>query len=737
MNINKTILAILIVLITIVSISAVSAEDIVTDNVVATQDDVAVVEASADTDVLSANTYDIPNGASVSEIKSIINKTEPGDTLKFAENGTYDFGNISKAIEIEHTLILEGNGATIKGYQGFLIAGDEKSVAGTEVHDLNFIMTQNPLWNGRSLEFTAGDGYVIDGCTFTNGNSGIYIRNGKGSKNKITITNCKFYGEEGATNHSSIGKQKEQGMKAINIMGGNGIKISNNYFEGDMLDAVSIASGASNVEMYENTVNNVWYGVFYGGGITNITVQDNTFTNNKIYALGVVKAAGTSDFSNNTFTTLENATAIYVEEGNTAHGAPSNIETILIYDNTFLGAGSTMVSASSKGGMITPEGEFTVVNNDYEQGITVFAFTDNNTYTFKTSNLIVEEKNVTIENNNEIPAYANPKFNITEDFVELTIEDDATGYLLVNVDNVGYYAAIKKGEAIIAMPELAPGNYTVVATYTGDKKYSSATTNETIVIGPSTIISKDLTKVEKGPERFEAKFTYNDGKPLANKDVTFELNGQTYTRTTDANGTAGMNINLATGNYKIITTNTVTKESVTNSITVLPRLEGNDLTKYYKNASQYRVKVYDDAGKPVKSGEIVTFNINGIFYNRTTDENGYAQLTINLDAGNYRITSEYKGCKISNDIKVLPVLSAEDITMKYRDGTAFKANLVDGQGKPYANQNVIFNINGVMYPKTTDSSGIAGLTINLMPGVYIITSMFNGETISNKITITN
>ncbi|WP_296862405.1 hypothetical protein [uncultured Methanobrevibacter sp.] len=93
------------------------------------------------------------------------------------------------------------------------------------------------------------------------------------------------------------------------------------------------------------------------------------------------------------------------------------------------------------------------------------------------------------------------------------------------------------------------------------------------------------------------------------------------------------------------------------------------------------------------------------------------------------------GCAVSNNIKILPVLNTTDIRMKYRDGTQFKATLVDGLGKPYADQNVTFNINGVLYNRPTDSSGTAKLNINLMPGEYIITSSYNGSSISNKITI--
>ena len=91
---------------------------------------------------------------------------------------------------------------------------------------------------------------------------------------------------------------------------------------------------------------------------------------------------------------------------------------------------------------------------------------------------------------------------------------------------------------------------------------------------------------------------------------------------------------------------------------------------------------------------------------------------------------------MSYNITVLPVLTAEDLKMTYLDGSQFKAKLVDGQGNPMNNEKVTFNVNGVFYTRTTNSSGIACLNIRLMPGEYIITTSYeNGATIGNKITI--
>ena len=285
------------------------------------------------------------------------------------------------------------------------------------------------------------------------------------------------------------------------------------------------------------------------------------------------------------------------------------------------------------------------------------------------------------------------------------------------------------GSASIGL-NLNSGNYSASAVF------NNTTINATVTI-LSTAEGNDLVKVFRNATPYTAVFKDSEGNYLAKGTlIEYNINGVIYKKQVGENGVATLNINLAQGTYIITATNTVTGENCANNITVLPRIvNNNDITKFYKNDTQYTVKLIGDDGNPVGAGEIVRFNINGVFYNRTTNASGEAKLNINLSPGDYVITADYKGCKVSNNIKVLPVLSAENITMNYRDGTQFVATLVDGQGNPYPNQNVTFNINGVFYNKQTDSEGQAKLNINLMPGEYIITSSYNGSNIANKITI--
>ena len=280
---------------------------------------------------------------------------------------------------------------------------------------------------------------------------------------------------------------------------------------------------------------------------------------------------------------------------------------------------------------------------------------------------------------------------------------------------------------------LASNVYKATVSYNGSDMYNAVSKNITVTINP-TIISKDLVKMYQNATRFYAKFTDSTGKAIANKEIRFNINGVFYTKKTDKDGVADLGIMLRPGSYILTAYNPVTGEEKGFNIIVKSLIMQNDLTKYYLNASRFEATVYNKDGSLAVNKE-VTFNINGVFYHKKTDEKGVASLGIALRPGNYTITTMYDGLDIGNKVNVLPTLVTKDLSMKYLDGSNFTALTLDGQGKPLANQNVSFNVNGVFYHKVTNKDGIASLGIRLMSGEYIITSYWNDFQTGNTIKI--
>ena len=308
---------------------------------------------------------------------------------------------------------------------------------------------------------------------------------------------------------------------------------------------------------------------------------------------------------------------------------------------------------------------------------------------------------------------------------------NATIYFSIN--GVNYARTTDaNGTASIAL-NLESGAYPVIVAYNGSASYSKISKNITVTINPS-IIADDLVKMYKNDTKFSAKFLGSDGKVLANTTVKFNINGVLYTRTTNNDGVGSLAINLRPGEYVLTAYNPVTGEQQGFNITVKSLIVTQDLTKYYMNASSFQATIYDKNGS-LAVGKNVTFNINGVFYTRTADENGVVSLAINLRPGEYIITTIYEELDIGNNVVVLPTLVTSDLNMTYRDGSKFTAQTLDGQGKPLVNQNVTFNVNGRLYFKTTGDDGVASLTINLMSGKYIITSYWNDFQTGNTIII--
>ncbi len=644
---------------------------------------------------------------------------------------------------------------------------------------------------GGAIFINNGEKVLIDGVTFSKNTAedgrALYLKDG----NNVTIQNSAF------VNNTGFGAEIHYAGNIIS-------SIINSTFDGTkhiVADETAILTLSNNKEL--NPYLDDDYFIYNEGALF---LENNTLSN-VIYNNGMIFSPTTmTTLLNETYNTTESFIYLnaYCEDDNgnsivsdygTFHINDNELK-VFYDDNTLIGNtilpehGSYLIYTTTYGLLYGCTQKYAIINYNPKKDI------------------IINASDIELE----IGQYGE---------IEVELSENATGTVTAVVDDEQYMAPVKDGKATIIIRPLEPGEYEAFIYYSGDNNYqSNHTTSVVTVLDKISVVAPDVTKYYHGPERLVVNVTQS-GKAIANATVEITINGGTYTRQTDENGTvslglnlesgsyiatvkvddievntnvtilptvngtdvtkvfrnntqyyatfrdsqgnylkdgsnvrfningvmydrkvsgdkglAKLNINLQQGDYIITVMNLVTGENTANNITVIPRIiENNDITKYYRNGTQYTVKIIGDDGKPVGAGESVTFNINGVFYTRQTDANGTAKLNINLQPGDYIITAEYKGCMVSNNIKVLPVLTATDLVKKYGTMTPFEANLVDGQGKAYANQKIEFNINGIFYYRNTDNNGVAKLNINLMAGEYIITSTYNACSISNKVTI--
>ena len=645
------------------------------------------------------------------------------------------------------------------------------------VRNCSFI--NNTAYNGGCAIYNSGSGLTVNNCSFINNtaNNGGAIHS---SCSNSTIVNCNF-----------INNIANNGAGAIHSSCSNSTISSCNFINNTANHAGAIYNAGSDSTMMNcNFINNI---ANNGGAIYNTcsdsTISSCNFINNTANNGGAIYNFGSITVSNSKFkdNNASKGVAIY----NDVYSQIS-IGTINLNNNTYSGINNGKTYIYNIGTILTPVTitvlENKTVNCRYNNEITLFATittsfdgasvaggalnfiigrstistvatsNDNGTYnyTYKIPFRNISEI-ISASYNNASNAYVYSgildsrnvtSVNIIVNNVVMIYKDgsrlyatllDAKGNPLINtalsftINGATYNKTTDlKGIASIAL-NLEHGIYNAVISYAGNKMYKPSSVNSTVTI-KSSITGQNIVKMYQNDTRFYAKFIDSTGKALTNTEVKFNIHGVFYTKKTDKDGVADMGIMLRPGTYILTAYNPVTGEEKGFNITVRSLIVQNDLTKYYSNASKFQATIYNKDGS-LAVGKNITFNINGVFYTKTTDSNGVASLGIALRPENYTITTMYDGLDIGNKVKVIPTLVTKDLNMKHLDGSNFTALTLDGQGKPLANQNISFNVNGVFYHKVTNKDGIASLGIRLMSGEYIITSYWNNFQTGNTIKI--
>ena len=327
--------------------------------------------------------------------------------------------------------------------------------------------------------------------------------------------------------------------------------------------------------------------------------------------------------------------------------------------------------------------------------------------------------------------------------INVVLPKDATGTVTVEIGGKNYTANVTDGVANVIIPGLGVGDYNITTTYSGDAKYDLMTKKGNITVIPNVDVNldvDDVVMVYHDGTRLVAKLTDYQGKPIVNATIYFNINGVNYARTTDANGTASIALNLESGAYPVIVayngSASYSKISKNITVTINPSIIADDLVKMYKNDTKFSAKFLGSDGK-VLANTTVKFNINGVLYTRTTNNDGVGSLAINLRPGEYVLTAynPVTGEQQGFNITVKSLIVTQDLTKYYMNASSFQATIYDKNGSLAVGKNVTFNINGVFYTRTADENGVVSLAINLRPGEYIITTIYEELDIGNNVVV--
>ncbi|MDO5861027.1 MAG: hypothetical protein Q4Q55_09835, partial [Methanobrevibacter sp.] len=277
---------------------------------------------------------------------------------------------------------------------------------------------------------------------------------------------------------------------------------------------------------------------------------------------------------------------------------------------------------------------------------------------------------------------------------------------------------------------------------------SSSAVSVSSISKSKTVTAKDVTKYYKGSAMYSATFLDLNGKVLNNTKVKISVNGQTYTKTTNAKGVVSLAVDLKPGSYKVVATNPVTGYSLTSSFKILSTITANDVNKVYTDARRFSATFLNSAGKALANKQ-VKFKINGKTYSATTNAKGVASLSLySLAAGSYKMVSyNVDGLTKTNTVKVVNYcsskLTAYNYTYLMSDSKIVRVVLHNQFGyAPGEGKTVRFAVDGKYYYATTNVNGVAYIKLpSLSKGVYTLkyyyagNSFYKASSASSKVTI--
>ena len=202
-----------------------------------------------------------------------------------------------------------------------------------------------------------------------------------------------------------------------------------------------------------------------------------------------------------------------------------------------------------------------------------------------------------------------------------------------------------------------PGEYTVGYSFSGEGYMGceNSTKIQVIPTSVSKIKAPSYTAYIGVTNTYTVTLTAGD-TPLADRPVTFKLNGKTYTKRTNSKGQASININLPKGKYTLSYSyageqniNPVSGTAKITSKKGMPTKLSKANSEIYrsKKTNYLKIKLTDSRGNPLKSKKVI-LTLKGKKYTKKTNSKGVVSLKIKLKVGKYKIKASFSKTKVYN-----------------------------------------------------------------------------------------
>ncbi|WP_407416199.1 Ig-like domain-containing protein [Methanobrevibacter sp.] len=312
--------------------------------------------------------------------------------------------------------------------------------------------------------------------------------------------------------------------------------------------------------------------------------------------------------------------------------------------------------------------------NDVENLISI----EDCTYDFEVTSDVISADGAFYINTTQSRADSNLTVDIDGDNLVITLTD-SEGNPITDVDEISVVineenipSQMDNGVTTINISDFT-GKVNIAASFAGNANYkeSTATLNTYIVVKTVTevinntiveyvnktledtsIVASALTATAKVAKTLSVTLKDASGKAIANKVITYSINGVTKTVKTDANGIAKITVNQAKAGAYYYSLCFLGDNDYKASFKTVKVTVNKQATKAVFKAKTFKVKaktkkvsftLKDASGKAIK-GKKITVKVNGKTYTATTNAKGVATFKVKLNKkGKYTATAKFAG----------------------------------------------------------------------------------------------
>ena len=276
----------------------------------------------------------------------------------------------------------------------------------------------------------------------------------------------------------------------------------------------------------------------------------------------------------------------------------------------------------------------------------------------------------------------------------------------------------------------ATGNNAIIG---GNTVYLAENTPLSVIL-----MGVDLTKVYADGQQFTVMLVDLHGDALVNKTITLKVGDVFITNVTDEKGVARFDVDLAGGNYSVISSyagdGQYGSKTIQNVIVVKAKetkiVSANAvsvLLTAIKKGSYYKITLKDSDNK-VLANKKVTITFNGKTYTKTTDAKGLINFKLAATkVGNQKLTVKFAGDENYTAVtKTATIKILKEASKIVVPATAFKVNvktkvvkvtLKDSKNKAISGAKITLRVNGVNYIAKTNSKGLATVKVTKLTKV--------------------